>query len=53
MTDNRYDLVCAKYGVSSSKPRHDVKCVAHADRNASLSIARGEKEDLLVHCHIR
>lgn len=51
MTDNRYDLVCAKYGVSSSKPRHDVKCVAHADRNASLSIARGDKVDLLVHCH--
>lgn len=51
MTDNRYDLVCAKYGVSSSKPKHDVKCVAHADRNASLSIARGDKVDLLVHCH--
>lgn len=48
---DRYAEACAYFRVSTSKARHQVRCPCHNDGTASLSIARGKKQDLIVRCH--
>ena len=47
----QYTLACQHFGVNPAVARHQVKCPVHNDSTASLSIARGKKVELVVHCH--
>lgn len=51
MRMNQYDEACAHFRLSPARPKHQVKCPAHVDGTASLTIARGREVDLVVHCH--
>lgn len=47
---NRYEQACSYFRVSPNKASHQVKCPCHADGTASLGIARGKTQDIIVKC---